>query len=204
MLRMPFRLPTDYYCENLASVDKQICRLLAERKELSNNKPGFPSLDLISGWSQQYGLNEDYVRSIFTILYHESNFVPRVEPIEFAKFIPILKSVVIDNILYAVTYMKQYNNASVVHVETEIQSGETDLRLAPPPQMELLISNEYTCRPDSGVVSGKGMQQTYVVSPPLPDDVTNFEFRINITDEPRHPFPEKKRVAFKDLSIIIK
>lgn len=77
---MPFRVPTEYYCEELAPIDKQICALLAKRKELSHNNPGYPHLDRISEWSQQYELREDFVRMLFASLYHESSFLPRVEP----------------------------------------------------------------------------------------------------------------------------
>lgn len=44
-MQTSFRPPTNYYCEELVPVDEQICGLLAKRKELSNNNPGFPNLD---------------------------------------------------------------------------------------------------------------------------------------------------------------
>jgi len=63
-MRMPFQPPTEYYCELLAPIDEQICALIAKRKEISKDNPGFTQPNLIAAWSQQYGLNEDWLRSI--------------------------------------------------------------------------------------------------------------------------------------------
>ena len=124
-MEMPFRPPTDHYYKELAPIDEQICELLAKRKELSNNNPGFPSLELISEWSQKYGLNENWLRRIFaSYMLYEERLQRPVEPTGFLKFVPILKSIEIDDMTYAVTHMKQYRNASVVYVETEVNTPE--------------------------------------------------------------------------------
>ena len=202
-MQMPFRAPTDYYCEALAPIDEQICALLAKRKELSQNKPGYPQLERISIWSQQYGLREDFVRMLFASFYHESSFLPRVEPIEFVKFVPILKSVGVDGVLYAVTHMKQYSNASVVNIETVIQKDETNDRFVPP-QIELTISSEYSCRSDAGFVHNKGLQHSYVVIPPLPDDISGVEFCLNIKPQPYHQIPDRRVLVEKEFTVTIK
>lgn len=92
---MSYGTTTNYYCESLAPIDEQICALLARRKELSDDKPGFPSLDLISVWCKQYELNEDKIRRIFASMDSEHNFSPhgQIEPTEFIRFVPILKRV---------------------------------------------------------------------------------------------------------------
>lgn len=71
MIRKQFRAPTDYCCKALAPIDEQICAMLAKRKEISQNNPGFPHLDMISIWCQQYELNEQLMGSIFASLYYE-------------------------------------------------------------------------------------------------------------------------------------
>ena len=78
--------------------------------------------DLSCKHRQKYGLNENWLRRIFAAyMLYEGRLQPPVEPTGFLKFVPILKSVDIDNMTYAVTHMKQYSNASVVYVETEIK-----------------------------------------------------------------------------------
>lgn len=48
---MPFEPPTGYYDERLITIDEQICSLLKQRKDISDNNPGFPSDDVISNWA---------------------------------------------------------------------------------------------------------------------------------------------------------
>ncbi|WP_407314856.1 hypothetical protein [Desulfosporosinus sp. SB140] len=199
---MPFQPPTDHYCEDLEPVDQQICGLLAKRKELSDNNPGFPSLELISAWSQKFGLNEDWLRRIFAVyMQSEDLFIPPEEPTGFLKYVPILKSVEIDSMSYTVTFMKQYNNASVVFVETEVSTSEPFVRLGHA-SFELFISPEHHCRQSGGCGSGKGMQHSFVVTPPLPDDVTEVEFRLSV--KPLNGYPEFHEVLFKETTVTIK
>src|SRR5680860_118439 len=178
-MRMPFRPPTEYYCELLAPIDEQICALLAKRKEISKDNPGFPQRDSIAAWSQHYGLNEDMMLNIFGTMYNERIFLIQVEPAGFLKFVPILKSVEINGVFYAVTHMKQYSNASVVYIETEVRTAEPYVRLEHA-NFELFISTEYQCRLDSGCGQKKGMQHSFVVIPPLPDEVDGLEFRLTV------------------------
>ncbi|AHF07255.1 hypothetical protein [Desulfitobacterium metallireducens] len=195
LTRLPFHPPTDYYCEELTPIDGQICELLVKRKELSDDNPGFPHLDQISSWSEQYGLNEDWLRRIFSLMYGEHNWVPPVEPSDFLKFVPILKSVEINRVVYAVTHMKQYRNASVVYIETEVNKNEPFTRLGHN-RFELNISPEYQCRQNGGYGQQKGMVHSFVVTPPLPDEVAGIVF--NLTIKPFREIPEIQEVALEE------
>jgi len=200
-MRMPFRAPTDYYCEALAPIDEKICALIAERKEISENNPGFPQLDQIFAWCQQYALNDDMILRLFGYMYSEHNFVPLVEPTGFLKFVPILKSVEVDGVFHAVTHMKQYSNASVVYVETEVNSDKPYVRLGHA-SFELFISPEYQCRLDSGCGHKRGMQHSFVVIPPLQDEVNGLEFRLTV--KPHQEVPEIQEVYLTETTVTIK
>lgn len=203
MGRMSFQPPTEHYCESLAPIDEQICALTAKRKELSENNPGFPSLELISAWCQQYELNETMTQSLFATMYNEHHFSDhfQVEPTGFLKFIPILKYVEIDSVLYSVTHMKQYNNASVIYIETEVNNSEPFVGLGYA-EVDLFISSDYQCRQHRGSGHEKGMQYSFVVSPQLPDEVSGLEFRLSI--KPVHQIPERQTVAQTESTVIIK
>jgi len=202
LIRSPFHPPTDYYCKELAPLDEQICALLAKRKELSDNNPGFPSLELISAWSKKLGLDEDWLRRIFSAYMRSEDFFKApIEPTAFLKFVPILKSVEIGSMLYAVTYMKQFSNASVVYVETEANTSEPFVRLGNA-NFELFISSEYHCRQNGGCGSGKGMQHSFVVTPPLPEDLTEVEFCLSV--KPLHRNPEFQEISFVETTVTIK
>lgn len=200
MTEMPFHPPTDYYCSELAPLDEEICSLLAKRKELSSENPGFPNLDLISQWSQKFGLKEEWLRRIFTYLQREERIQTPAEPTGFLKFIPVLKSVTIESLSNTVTYMKQYSNASIVYVETEVITSEPFVRLGHA-MFELFITSEYLCSPNGGGGSGKVMQHSFVVTPPLPDDISDVEFHLRVK-----PLPEVKfqQVPFKEINVTIK
>ncbi|KGK89647.1 hypothetical protein DP73_09825 [Desulfosporosinus sp. HMP52] len=196
-----FDAPTDYYCEHLTGIDEQICELLAKRKELSNNKPGFPGMELINAWCERYALNKPMLLSLFGIMYNEPIPVlqEQIEPDEFLRFVPILKSVQLDDFFYAVTYMKQYKNASVVSVEIELDSIEENVRIGHA-GLELFISPDYQCRPSRGGGDNKGMQHSFIVTPSLPDDVTNMEFKLTVRPHNYHP----KVVALAKSPVTIK
>lgn len=201
-MRMPFRPPTDYYYEELVQIDEQICSLLSKRKELSNDNPGFPNLELISAWSQKFELNKDWLQRLFVAyMLNEERLQPLEEPKSFLKFVPILKSIEIDNMLYAVTHMKQYNNSSVVFVETEVNTDNSFVRLGHA-SFEMFISPEYQCRQSSGSGHGKGIQHSFIVTPALPDDVTEVEFRLTV--KPFRENPEFQEVSFVETTITVK
>jgi len=202
LMRSSFRSPTDYYCEEVASIDEQICGLLAKRKELSNNNPGFPNSDRISAWSHQYGLTEEWLQRIFAYMYSgEHRYQPPIEPSGFLKFVPILKFLELDSIIHSVTHMKQYSNASVVYIETEINTAEPNVRLRHA-NFELSISPEYQCRLSGGSGQSRGIQHSFVVIPPLPDDVSGVEFSLSIK-----PYPQEtdiQELLLTETSVIIK
>jgi len=183
----------------LAPLDEEICSLLAKRKELSNQNPGFPDPDLISQWSQAFGLKEYWLCIIFSHLLSEERIHVPVEPIEFLKFIPVLRSVTVDKLSHTVTYIKQYSNASIVHIETEMITSEPFVHLGHA-MFELSIEPEYLCTLNRGGGSDKTMQHSFVVTPPLPDDISKVEFHLRVKPLPE---PELQRVLLKEIAVTI-
>ena len=51
MKRTPFERPSNRYEKHLILIDEQICALLKQRKDVSNDNPSFPSDDVISNWA---------------------------------------------------------------------------------------------------------------------------------------------------------
>lgn len=202
MIWLRAQAPTNYYCQFLASTDEQICSLIARRKELSQDNPGFPSDELITSWCEQYGLNKNLMHSIFSTLYHEHHFEPMVEPAGFSKFIPVLKSVEVNRVMYTVTYLKQYSNASVVSVEIELKGTGDSYGGIGHAAVELNISPKYKCRLDGGHSQGNGMQHSFVVTPPLPNDLNGVEF--NLAVKPFPDAPEVRQVFTEEVTVIIK
>ncbi|KGK82447.1 hypothetical protein DP73_20500 [Desulfosporosinus sp. HMP52] len=200
MKTMPFHPPTDYYCRELAPLDEEICSLFAKRKEQSNENPGFPDLDLISLWSQAFGLKEDWLRMVFAYLQREEHIHVSVEPIGFLKFIPVLRTVTVDKLSHTVTYIKQYSNASIVYIETEVITSEPFVQIGHA-MFELSIAPEYLCILNGGGGSDKTMQHSFMVTPSLPDDISEMEFHLRVKPLPEQEF---QRVLLQEIAVTIK
>lgn len=91
----------DAVCTN-----EQICALIKQRKEISNNNPGFPPFESISKWAENYELYEDFLKAVFGTLLSEEHFKPMVEPIDFRKHIAVLKSIEKDELFYTLTSIR--------------------------------------------------------------------------------------------------
>jgi hypothetical protein len=191
MKRLPFEPPTEHYNDRIESIDEQICALLKQRKDLSDNDPGFPTKELISAWAKKYHFYEDFLNSVFSHLLHEEMYRPVEDPVGFVKHLTILKSFEKDDVFYLVPFVRQYENASVVHLNidrerhdefSEIHQKHTYFDLSIEEE-----GKEYNCRMDRGGGSGGHMSYTYIVSPPLPDDLSGLNFVFKEYHAPLKP-----------------
>jgi hypothetical protein len=178
---MQFESPTEHYDEHIEEIDEQICNLIMKRKELSKNNPGFPTKQLIADWSIKYNFYEDFLNSVFAHLLNEEIYKPVVEPKGFLKNIPILKSFEKDDVFYSVTFVRQYENASVVHfnIDRENVNDEMSRSFREPTFFNLSIEGnevDYDCRNEGGGGSGGHESYTFIVSPALPDDFSELKF----------------------------
>ncbi|MFB5284470.1 hypothetical protein [Peribacillus sp. Hz7] len=171
--------PTDHYDKQLLPIDEQICALLKQRKDLSNNNPGIPSDDVISNWAAKYELYEDYLYNLFGTMRYESIFKARIEPTGFRKHLPVLKSIEIGDRFFSVTVIQQYENASVIQLHID-WDGTTDLPIDLHNRknnhfFELDLGEQYDCRQDGGRGSTGHYTCNFIVSPPLPDDISGLD-----------------------------
>ncbi|MGM0889690.1 MAG: hypothetical protein ACQEW5_22725 [Bacillota bacterium] len=189
MKRMSFEQPTDHYDEKVFSIDEQLCALLKQRKEISNNDPGFPPHKNISNWAKRFGLYEDLLNTVFGTLRNDEEFRPRVEPKNFKRHIPILKSVEKGEYIYTVTFIRQYQNASVVHLNIDWDSTkESPYDGHQHNFFELFLGEQYDCRWNTGSGSTGQFVYSFIVSPPLPDDISGFDL---VFREYSNPFWDK-------------
>lgn len=177
--RMPFERPTDHYDAGIADIDEQICALIKQRKNISNNNPGYPPFELISDWAEKYSLYEEFLKSLFGNLRNEEHYRPRVEPTVFRKHVPVLQSVEVGEDMYTVTFVRQYENASVVNLHVDSPPRENDDGVAPRRRQhffQLSIAEGYECRTFGGSGGNGHHTHEFVVAPPLPDDLMGLQF----------------------------
>ncbi len=180
MKRVRFEPPTEHYDERLENIDEHICDLIKQRKDLSNNNPGFPTNQLISNWSSKYGLYEDFLNGVFSHFLNEYIYKPVVEPKGFLKNIPILKSFEKDDVFYSVTFIRQFENASEVHFNIDREDSDDELprRIRDPFIFDLSIEGneyDYDCRNVGGGGSRGHESYKYIISPALPDDLSQLK-----------------------------
>ncbi len=107
-MEMRMEPPTDYYDEQLKTVDENIAASIATRQRLSNGKPGFPKPAYLEQWARQYEIPVSILHRIFFILFNWPVLRERVQPDRFERFIPIMAAEPRGNLLVLVPYARQY------------------------------------------------------------------------------------------------
>lgn len=181
MKRLPYERPMEHYDERITDIDEQLCSLIRRRKEASDQNPGFPPFELITGWAGLYGLQEEFVKAVFGTLLNEEHFQPMVEPVDFRKHIPVLKSLEQRERFFTLTSIRQYSNATVIILNVDWDAPELQFERQEIRQhyhYQLFAGEGYDCRMMNGGSRADHASYKFVVSPPLPDDLTGIEFRF--------------------------
>ncbi|MEK5237199.1 hypothetical protein NST99_16040 [Paenibacillus sp. FSL L8-0470] len=181
MKRMPFERPTEHYDTRIMDIDEKICELIKQRKDISGNNPGFPPLEQISKWAADFELYEDFLKAIFGSLLSEEHFKPLIEPSGFRQHIPVLQSIEQGEYFYTLTSMRQYSNASVITFNIDWDVTVDDLirhSYKHHKHFELELGEAYDCRMSDGGSSTGRAAYNYVISPPLPDNISGVELKF--------------------------
>ena len=175
------------YDKRIEAIDEQICDLINQRKNLSSN-PGLPTSQHITAWSKKYNFYEDFLNELFNHFLLEDIFKPIEEPKGYRKMIPILKSHIGKDVFYSVTFVRQYENVSLVHLIIDKDATViTPEVLDEFNMLELSIEGsdvKYNCRNTGGSGSGGHSSLEYIVSPSLPDDMSAIEFMFKEYNDP--------------------
>jgi len=197
---MQFEPPTEHYDERIRAIDEELCHLIQQRKALSNNNPGFPPQEFIADWAEKYGLYEDFLNVLFSHFLYEESYRAAVEPKGFIKNIPVLKTTEKDNRMYTVTFLRQYQNASVVQLLVDVEIFDREATVHSHPNfLELSIEDDetaYDCRNDGGGGSDGHMSYNFVVSPPLPEDLSGIKLVFKEYQTPTKTKPTGLEISF--------
>ena len=88
----PIERSNPYYNESLLSIDKKLCELLNNRKKIIKSNLGFPPDKVVSSLADEYGFQKEYLQSLFSTIEMEEHYEPTIEPVEFQKYLPVLKA----------------------------------------------------------------------------------------------------------------
>ncbi|WP_338780607.1 hypothetical protein [Metabacillus sp. FJAT-52054] len=141
---------------------------------------------MIAGWGEKYGIPKDLLLTVFQALSMEELYETKVEPKNFLKHVPVLKSIEVEGRLYTLTFIRQFENASVIHLHVdwnetvELETIHTRVNRF---KFKLRAGDKYNCQSD-GAGGGTGrVTHRFIVSPALPDDVTGFSFVFEEYDD---------------------
>lgn len=176
---------TNHYDERLFLIDEKICELLNDRKEIVKSNLGFPPDKVISSLADEYGFQKEYLQSLFSTIEMEDHYEPTIEPVEFQKYLPVLKIYENDGVMYTVTFIRQYANASVLYLHMDLEEKE-DANFYPD-MLDLFINDTYFCHSEGGGGTTEHASHSYIISPALPDDLTGIEL---VFKEAGRPFVE--------------
>lgn len=183
----PFIPPTDYYDDKVAKTDAKICALLQERKELSDNNPGFPTANFIANWAIDYGFTEEFLNTLFVHLFYEEVYKSIIEPQNFRKNIPILKGTDKESTFYSISMISQYENASKVYFNIIKMEEEDPSDWSGHTHFDLMIEGTdmiYECRTVGGSGSLGNVIYEYIVAPALPDQLDGIQFAFKEMSSP--------------------
>lgn len=176
---LPFNRPTTYYDERVKQIDEKICELIKQRKEISNNNPGYPPFEYVSQWAEKFDLYEEQLKFVFKSLWNEKAYRPFVKPNGFRMNLPVLKIVEKDNSLFSVIFIRQYSNSSVINFNIDLnETRDTSNFQLIRNNFKLSIGEEYDCRMTSGSGGKDHYSYNFVVSPPLPDNFCGIDLRF--------------------------
>ncbi|WP_445480593.1 hypothetical protein ACULLL_10775 [Lysinibacillus irui] len=173
-------MPSKGYDPRLEALDEQICVLLQQRKEQFRHTLGFPTDETILEWAQKYGFNDLFLAMIFSLMRSEKYYESKVEPTGFRQCIPVLQTVEAGEQLYTVSYIRQYENASVVQllIDWDVQQDATQhiLGMLERECLGLFIDDHDECR-NTGASGSDGHESNkFVVTPLIPDDIQGLDF----------------------------
>lgn len=181
-----FERPTEHYDERVKEIDKEICRLIKQRSETVED-PGMPTDELISIWANEYHFYEDFLNGLFGHILAEKYFFPQIEPKNFIESIPVLSSFQKDDLFYAITSIRQYENASVLYlsVDHDTYDGD-DVHLAHAMighDLELNVVDaagvKYYCQNRGSGGFGSHTSFQFLITPPLEKDLKGISFKFS-------------------------
>lgn len=181
MYSMSFEPPTDHYDERVADIDEQICELVKERKERAEGNPGFPMHPFINGWAQKYDFSAQFLNGIFSTLYFEEMHGSVIEPENFIKNLPVMRTKATHDCFYSILWIRQFENASVVYLNVSLTE---EVRMKFHTLTITGTDEEFKCRSEGGGGSEGNLTYTFIVTPALPEDISSYKFVINESEVP--------------------
>ncbi|MRN55564.1 hypothetical protein [Paenibacillus monticola] len=172
-------IPNDYNDE-AKKIDEQILGLIQQRKAISGGKRLFPEQEVLEQWAAKFDLELNQISLILSSL---NEGLPRRhfwdEPGLLLGVLPIMKRIVTEDFEYVLSHAMQHEKLSIVTLEIKYLKETTDqVHIRPTLDLVVLSDTEYEVTRNHGHGGGGQIQMRFMVSPPLPNDLTSVEFSL--------------------------
>ncbi|WP_261301510.1 hypothetical protein [Paenibacillus andongensis] len=174
-----FKPMLNEYNEEFRSIDESLIRLLKERKSLAKGKRFFPSKEIIQEWASSYEMDIPQINWLIHSLNEGSYSVMPDEPGELLSVIPIMQKSIVDDFEYQLTHSMQHKNGSIIFLEIKLlENGEHIGHIRPQLLLEVKGSKEYQVRRNGSHGGGGQAQVRYLVTPQLPNNISEISFAL--------------------------
>ncbi len=178
--RMPIRGMQNEYNDEAKQIDEQILELYRQRKAVSGGKGLFPDTETIEEWATRLELQPGEITFILSNL-NEAR--PRrhfwEEPGALLGVLPIMQTTLQDDAEYTLTHALQHEKLSIVTLEIKYLK-ETVGHVNVNAELMLTVVGDTDYEIDGHGARGGGahLQMQFMVSPPLPEDLSFVEFSL--------------------------
>jgi hypothetical protein len=182
------------YDPELEPVDEALVELWSRRLAQSRGRRLLPPPGLTREWATRYHLPENLVAWWFRQMTapFPAEPPPRMGDVRAVR--PLMKQQAVAGVVYQLTHVEDYAEASMVHLRVRVETDEP----WPPNQLDFrltlaLTPDRYTVTPWGMTGGGLRLSVQYLVTPPLPDDLTAVRWSLVPGGAGLRP-PERKRV----------
>lgn len=184
---------------SLSAIDEQLCQLINKRKAMAFSAARTDEKER-AYLAEKYQFQEAFLEAFFDLLENEEHYTPEVQPLHFKQYLPVLKAVEKEQVLYSVMYIRQYENISVVPLNIDWTASPTSPEFFFNYDFKLTIEPaSYHCRLSSGGGSESTATSFFTVEPALPEDLKDI--KLHFTGYPfsvqgEKPTEEKISLSF--------
>lgn len=172
-------IPNDYNAE-AEVIDRQLLELVKQRKALSAGKPLAPGMEILDRWAAEFEMEPVEISVLLNNFNKKAmlrHFNP--EPKLLQGVLPIMKRTVDGEFEYMLSHAMQYAENSIVTLEIQyLKLSDERIQIRPALDLVVLGAEPYEVNTTRSGGGGSEIQMQFIVSPPLPEDLSAIEFSL--------------------------
>lgn len=167
------------YDDSFEKIDEKIIKLLHERKKQANGKRFFPPVELMEKWAEEYDMEVPQISWLMHSVNEGPHSFVHEGPGELLNVIPIMKKTLMGDFQYVLSHAMQHQSGSIITLEIEQCDKEMNIGMVRAHLLlDVLGNQEYVVNRHGSRGGGGHTQVQYLVTPRLPDDLSEISFTL--------------------------